>query len=719
MTDITRLRFTHDRAVPIIVASEAAECGLACLAMIANFHGHQFDLHSLRQRYSVSMAGITLKGLMDLGQKLGLAGRPVKVEMTGLSKLQLPAIAHWEMRHFVVITQVKSNGVVIHDPAHGRRFLRMAEFSKAFTGVALELSPAADFEPVAAKARVSLSSLWSRLTGFWAAVAQVLALTIGLQVIVFAMPFQMQLIVDQAIQQGDLDLLLVIALGFGGLVIMQAALEFMRGWSVLVFGQQMTFQIIGNVVRHLIRLPSEFFEKRHVGDILSRVSSANRIQDVLTQGFITAFMDGITSVIAVVIIFIYSSHLAWIVLTLTAIQILVVQLAFPAMRRRQERQLTESAIEQSHLMETVRAATTIKLMGRESTREGHWRNLYANVINASIASSRWTLGLISWQSLMSGLQIVVIGYFAGRLVIEGDGFTLGMLFAFMSFRQTFHDRLSSLVDQLVQLRFLGLHLERLSDIVLSEREPDDQSAMALDQARGEISLRNVSYRYGEADRLVVDGIDLIIRPGEFLAITGKTGDGKTTLFRLLLGLLRPVSGSVLLDGQVATPTLWRAWREHVGVVMQDDRLISGTLAENISFFDPDMDLDRVRQAATTAQIDAEIEAMPMKYLSLVGDMGSALSGGQKQRILLARALYRQPSILFLDEGTASLDLDTEESIASAIEAMPITRVVVAHRPALVGRADRVLVMEGGKLVERATSMRRRRPKQQGRAEPVS
>lgn len=697
MNDPTRLNFTRERKVPVITASEAAECGLACLAMIANFHGHRMDLNGLRQRYSVSMAGITLKGLMDVGQKLGLAGRPVKLELSGLPKLQLPAIAHWEMRHFVVITQVRPRGVVIHDPAHGRRFMPMAEFAKAFTGVALELTPAADFEPIIARTPISLSSLWSRLDGFWIAALQVLGLTLGLQVIVFAMPFQMQLIVDQAIQQGDLSLLLLIALGFGGLVVIQAVLEFMRGWSIQVFGQQMTYQIMGNLVRHLIRLPSEFFEKRHVGDILSRLGSANRIQEVLTQGFIIALMDGVTSLIAIVIIFAYSSQLAFVVLALTFTQIAVVQFAFPAMRKRQEMELTEGAIEQSHLMETVRAATTIKIMGRESAREGHWRNLYANVINASFATARWSLSVISWQSLMSGIQVVVIAYLAARLVIEADGFTLGMLFAFMSFRQTFHGSVSSLVDQFVQLRFLGLHLERLADIVSTKRDGDDAPGELLQQVRGEISLNNVSYRYGETDRLVLNGLTLKVKSGEFLAITGRTGDGKSTLFRTMLGLINPISGTIELDGQMATPGLWRSWREHVGVVMQDDRLLSGTLAENIAFFDPDLDLEGVRRAAAVAQIDAEIEAMPMKYLSLVGDMGSALSGGQKQRILLARALYREPSILFLDEGTASLDPETEDAIADAIEKMAITRVIVAHRPALIGRADRVLTMKDGKL----------------------
>jgi ATP-binding cassette subfamily B protein RaxB len=272
-----------------------------------------------------------------------------------------------------------------------------------------------------------------------------------------------------------------------------------------------------------------------------------------------------------------------------------------------------------------------------------------------------------------------------------------MLFAFLSFRQTFTDRTIALINQAIQFRFLGLHLDRLGDIVTAAPEVAPATPARPAQVRGAIVLKDVSFRYGAADRMVLQGIDLDIGPGEFVAITGRSGGGKSTLLKLMLGLHAPTGGAVLLDGQSAAPELWRSWRERVGVVAQEDRLLSGSIADNIAFFDPDLDMQRVYAAATAARVHDEIMSMPMQYQSLVGDMGSALSGGQRQRVLLARALYRRPSVLFLDEGTANLDEATEETIADLICSLPITRIVVAHRPALIRRADRVATVDCGRL----------------------
>ena len=285
------------------------------------------------------------------------------------------------------------------------------------------------------------------------------------------------------------------------------------------------------------------------------------------------------------------------------------------------------------------------------------------------------------------------------MIIAGEGFSVGMLFAYLSFRQTFTDRVLALINEAFNFRLLTLHLDRISDIVHAEREaaPDEPSSEDA-PPKGAIEARGVRFRYGAGDRLILDGVDLCVAPGEFLAITGASGGGKSTLLKLLLGLYDPVEGEILLDGRPPDLTGWRAWRRHVGVVAQDDQLLSGTLADNIAFFDPELDMARVREAASAARIQDDIMAMPMQFLSLVGDMGAALSGGQRQRVLLARALYRRPSILILDEGTANLDPQTETEIADTIAAMAITRIVVAHRPALVRRADRVVRVEGGRVI---------------------
>jgi ATP-binding cassette subfamily B protein RaxB len=311
---------------------------------------------------------------------------------------------------------------------------------------------------------------------------------------------------------------------------------------------------------------------------------------------------------------------------------------------------------------------------------------------------KYQIGFASIQTLLSGLVNVLVIYLGARLIMAGEGFSVGMLFAFLSFRNTFNERAVGLINQLVQFRLLRLHLNRLADIVTAVPETETAKAQRLD-TKGAIKVRDLSFRYGVADQLVLQDVDLEVAPGEFVAIAGPSGGGKTTLLKLLLGLHRPTSGTIDLDGNRADAELWRAWRAHVGVVSQDDRLLSGTIADNIAFFDPDLDMEKVQAAAMAAQVHDEIMRTPMQYLGLVGDMGSTLSGGQRQRVLLARALYGQPRVLFLDEGTANLDEETEAAIADLIEKMPITRIVVAHRPALIHRATRVLLVKERRITE--------------------
>jgi ATP-binding cassette, subfamily B, bacterial CvaB/MchF/RaxB len=692
------LNFSRRRRLPLVLASEAAECGLACIAMVARCHGHDVDLNGLRQRFTLSMSGISLRSLMGLADQLGFSTRPLRVELSSLSKVQMPAILHWDLNHFVVLNSITAKTVVIHDPAIGVRKLALADVSKHFTGVVLELTPAASFRPVHARAPIRLSSLWSQMTGMGSALAQVIALSAALQIATFAAPFQIQLVVDEAVFHADQDLLIVLALAFGALVVVQASIEALRGWALQVFGHLLSFQIVGNLVRHMMRLPADFFEKRHVGDILSRIGAAQPIQDAITRGVVAAIIDGVMSFIAAVILFFYSVMLASIVVFAVLLHLVLVFALYPGMRHRMEEEILARAKEQSHLMESVRAATIIKLMGREAERESAWRNLYAEVTNAGISVGKYQISFAFIQTLLSGLVNVIIIYLGARLILTDQGFSVGMLFAFLSFRNTFNDRAVGFINQLVQFRLLALHLDRLADIVTAAPETEAATAQHL-EVRGAIKVRELSFRYGVADQFVLQDVNFEVMSGEFVAITGPSGGGKTTFLKLLLGLHRATSGTIDLDDNRADPELWRAWRAHVGVVSQDDRLLSGTIADNIAFFDPDLDMAKVQTAAMTAQVHDEIMRAPMQYLGLVGDMGSTLSGGQRQRVLLARALYGQPRILFLDEGTANLDEATEEAIADLIEKMPITRIVVAHRPALIRRAKRVFLVKARQITE--------------------
>jgi ATP-binding cassette subfamily B protein RaxB len=489
---------------------------------------------------------------------------------------------------------------------------------------------------------------------------------------------------------------MIIALGFGALVVLQAGIEALRGWALRVFGSLLSFQIVGNLIRHLLRLPAEFFEKRHVGDVFSRVGSVEPIQDAITRGVVATIIDGLMSCVAAVILFFYSTTLALVVIVAVLIDAALALILFPGMRARMEEEILAKAKEQSHLMESIRAATTIKIMGREGEREASWRNLFAEVTNAGVTVGRYQLTLSFFQSVLTGIQTVLVIYLGASMILAGEGFSVGMLIAFLSFRETFTDRAIALINQTVQFRLLRLHLDRLADIVTAEPDVPNETVPTL-QVTGAIKMKNLKFRYGTTDPFILDNACLEIEPGDFVALIGPSGGGKTTLLKLLLGLRRPTSGSIELDGQEPGPALWRAWRNNVGVVAQDDQLLSGSIADNIAFFDPDLNMARVHEAAYSAQVHEIIMRAPMQYLTLVGDMGSTLSGGQRQRILLARALYRRPKILFLDEGTANLDVSTEEVISDLIAHMPITRVVVAHRPALIRRASKVFVVMGGQV----------------------
>ena len=680
------------KTLPVILQTEVTECGLACITMIGRYHGHDIDLNILRKRHLISMTGASLKSIMAIASTLQLAARPLKVELDQLHKLQLPAILHWDLNHYVVLKSVKGNKVHIIDPGIGLRSMSLSKVSDHFTGIALELSPTAEFSPQDARLKPHLSLLWTRLVGLKRAIFQTLTLSVILQIIVITAPFYLQLVVDGALAQKDYGLLKALALGFGGLMILRAIAEAVRSWAILIYGNQMSLQMVGNVFRHLIRLPTSYFEKRHVGDIISRMGSTVPIQEALTQTIVSVLIDGVMAILMLAILYMYSPLLGTIVLISVALLTLSTLLIYPHLRRTQEEAIYAKAIENTHVIESIRASTTVKLFGREAQREAAWRNLYTDFINANVEYGKFTIWQKFAETLLTGLQIVIVVWAAAKMMMGDGSFTLGMLVAFLAYRQYFTDSVTQLLQKGIEFRLLSLHLDRLSDIIFSEEEDIEELGETVPELTGAIELENISFRYSDTDRWIVKDYSLTLAPGSMTTLTGLSGGGKTTLLKLILGLYQPTSGQILIDGQSLQDLGIRNWRSQIGVVMQDDKLLSGTIADNISFFDPEMDMKKVVEAAKKAQIHDEIAAIPMNYTSMVGDMGSILSGGQKQRVLLARALYHNPKVLFLDEGTANLDAKTEKIIVKIIAQMPITRVIVAHRPAFIKASDRVLTI---------------------------
>jgi ATP-binding cassette subfamily B protein RaxB len=679
----------------MIFQSEAAECGLACIAMVANHHGHQLDLTTLRNRYSVSLKGANMQQLMLLANQLNMTARALKLDLDDLKNLRTPCILHWEMNHFVVLKKVHRNGITILDPAMGERRLSLADVDKAFTGVALELTPGSEFKKLDERAQLGLTAFWSKMQGVVPALVKLFALSLLLQIFALASPYYTQLVVDEVIVSQDQPLLTALALGFGLVMLIQVVVSVLRSWISLHLGTMMSMQMVTNLFRHLLHLPMSFFEKRHMGDITSRFGSLSAVQSLLTNSLVEGILDGIMVVIVFAMMYLYSPQLSLVVVLVVALYALIRWAFYWPMRQLTEENIVAGAKEDSVFMETIRGMQSIKLFGQQTQRLNIWQNRHAEAINTGYRLAKWGISASTANQLLFGVEGILIVYLAAHAVMEGS-MTVGMLFAFMAYKSQFTGRMSALIGLVVQVKMTKLHLERLADIALADKE-DEGSASDGRELSGQLQLSNISFRYASNDPLLFNGLNLEVKAGENVAIIGPSGTGKTSLMKIMLGLLPSESGKVEVDGVDICHLGLRHYRSQIAAVMQDDQLMSGTLAENISFFDSQMDMQQVVECAQLAGIHQDIAAMQMGYNALVGDMGSSLSGGQKQRLLLARALYRKPKILFMDEATSHLDVQLEHYVNQAIKQLNMTRIIIAHRPETIINAGRIMQLDDGQL----------------------
>lgn len=698
---LDRLDFSMGKRVPILFQSEAAECGLTCLAMVAGYYGHKTSLTELRRRFSVSLKGVDLKSLSSMADRMGFSSRALRLELDELRQLRTPCVLHWDLNHFVVLRKVSRNSITIHDPARGKRKIPMSEVSRHFTGVALELVPTPDFVKKTKKERVGLFDMWGRMTGFIPVILQLIGISLVLQLFAIVAPLVNQLVVDEAIAKGDAQFLRVVILGFALLLFVQTLIGLARSWIEMYFTTLLSYQMRSNMMRHILRLQTQFFEKRHIGDVMSRIGSLQPVQDLFTKSFVTVLLDGLLAVATGVVMFLYSPKLALVVLGVVALSFIVRLVTFPYVLRMEEERIQKEADLESLSLETVRGIRAVKIFGREQERHGVWQNTFADSINVGLRLQRFNIFSGASQGFVFGLLELGIYFLGAMLVIDGN-LTLGMFFAFQSYRNQFASRVDSLVDLFFSFRTVGLHLERLADIVYAEQEKGlDAASQVQRDLSGKISVRNLGYRYGEAEPWIFRNINFDIEPGDRIALIGPSGGGKTTLLKLLIGLQPAEEGDVLFDDVSIGGLGARTLRSQIGVVMQDDRLLSGSLYDNISFFDPDINRELVEECARMADVDADIRKMPMSYQSLIGDMGSSLSGGQIQRILLARALYAVPKMLFLDEGTANLDPNSEDTVVAMLTQLPMTQVIVAHRQTAIAGCTRFLEVRDGMVIERS------------------
>ena len=682
------------RKIPVQYQAESAECGLACIAMILWFHGHRTDLGEMRHNWPISLKGMSLSQVMSIGNELGLACQALRISLPELRNLKLPCLLHWQTDHFVVLESVGRRSLTILDPAVGRRRVSWKDSSLAFTGVVLEVEPAAGFIRKSPPPSLRLSLFLKNTRSLASTFVTMLLLSAALQVFALISPLYLQLVIDGIVPGGDINLLNLAGAGFAALAIIIATTSAFRTWLNISITARLDYGWSAGVFQHLVHLPWSYFEKRRVGDIQSRFHSLRAVRDLVATTAVNSLIDAAMALTTVVVLFLYSPKLAVISLLSVLLYLLIRLALLPVSRSRILEYQVSNARAESFFLESLRGLLAIKNFNQESLREQAYQQHCGQSVSANAAVS----GIAAWIELMRqltlGLSHVVIIWIAASDVLNNT-MSLGKLIAYVSYSGMFTSRASTLVNEAIKFRLIRVQLDRLADIISTEREDSRNSPrkrIIRSPMRGQIDVSDVSYRYGANESAVLSGLSIAIDAGEHVALTGPSGCGKSTLLKLMTGLLTPSSGRVAIDGRSLEEIGVSEYRRQIGIVMQHDHLLGGTLLSNITFFDAEPDMPHLDTCCDLAGLQDCISSLPMGLHTLAGDMGDALSGGQKQRVLLARALYHKPRILFLDEATSHFDPELESSTAAKLAALDITRVVIAHRRETVRHADRVITL---------------------------
>lgn len=687
------------RRVPLILQTERTECGLACLAMVAAYHEHDVDLATLRQRYALSARGATLKDLIAVAGRMQLQARAIKAPLEQLARLTLPVILHWDFGHFVVLVDATPEGaLVIHDPARGRCEIPAREASALYTGIAVELLPGPGFKPTRERNALPFRTLLRGALPNKAPLVHGLAFALLAQLFALSVPLLARFVMDTIAPSGNLLDAQVVGLAMVMLAAGLLVANIARGVAFVFVGHAVHSHLARNLFRHLIDLPLPFFQRQHSAQLISHFDSLRVLQRILSVTFIEAVVDGFALIISLAVLSALAPWLAVVGLGCTgAYGALRVFLQDRYVRLNDDFVVKGSRVYAS-FAETIRGIETLKAHHDQHGRVSAWNSLLTNWFNTSTGLQS-LVALSSACASATQTLTLALSLWVGVHMNLGGSLSMGALVASLSLLGVFSFRSTSLIDRLCDFRMLSIHRARLSDVHVVEPERDltSQQAQVPAQLSGELSLEDLWFRYDETAPWLLKGATLRIKPGEFVAVTAPSGSGKSTLLRILLGLVEPQRGHVLVDGHRLQQIGKAHYRSQVGVVLQNDLLFSGSIAENICAFDPMPDTELMRSCARKAGILDTIDAMPMGFRTLVGDMGSGLSGGQQQRIFLARALYRRPVILFMDEATSHLDVLREKAINEELSRLGITRIVFAHREETIRAAHRVIALVDGQL----------------------
>ncbi len=695
------LHFGDSRKLSIVRQSTATECGLACVAMLADYFGIAADLTSLRRRYSVSLKGATLGSIDSCCRDLGLSTRAIRCDYHELRNLSTPCILHWRFNHFLILKSVSRRGLTLYDPSRGIVMESHSSAGDAFTGIALEVKSESRIRRARRPLQLKLSSLLAKDTDIGRKFLAGLLLALIFELLLLTSPFYLQIVIDEVLARGDPLLLNVVAIVFFALLLFQLLANVMRQLTFLFLGHVTSFDITSRVLHRLFRLPIRFFRSRELGDIQHRIQSLQHIQNFIVQGVPALVLDTLFVVLISCVLVLYEPGLTLLMIVALLLWCLWrVTIFHRSLRLSNDIAQAESSV-QTHLLESLRAVQSIKISNGEPQRQAEWQNLFASTTNTRIRLGKLQIADAAVRSLLfQGARTVAIYWLARNGLAQQ--MTIGAISAYVAYLGMFTTRCSGIVDRLMEYKLLEVPLRRLSDVIFSEEERDQ--GRDVHSGIGDIELRKLSFSYSQDEAPILQDCSALFPESALTVIAGPSGAGKSTVLQVIAGNVLAEEGELLLAGRPAAQLSLKSLRSKMATVFQDDALLKGSVAENIALFSTDIDMLRVRASAIAACIAPELEALPMAYETRIGDLGSSLSCGQVQRILLARAFYRRPALLLLDEASSGLDCALERRVIASLRQLPATKIVVSHSDLMLQAADEVLWLHKGRLLSSPPSL---------------
>lgn len=695
------------------------DCGPACLKMVAASHGQMYSIDYLRDKCHITKTGVSLLGISEAAETIGLRSFGVKTDFDKLSKaVQIgPCIVHWRQDHFVVVYKIKKNKVWVADPSKGLSTLPVKEFLQSWIGVddddldvqktqgyALLLEPTpAFFKPIeeGADRKASFLRLWHYFFPYKKYFIQLIfGMVVGSGISLIS-PFLTQALVDRGINNQNLPFIYLIL--FAQLVVFLGSqmVEIIRSWLLLHIGRRINISMVSDFFLKLLNLPIPFFESHVTGDLIQRIGDHKRLEDLLTVSTLSTLFSFLNMAVLGTLLALYSLPIFFIFFGGSVLGFLWIVLFLRSRRNLDFKNFELSSRNSSKTIEILEGYEDIKVSNSARQKRWEWEGIQAEMYKTRIRS----LSLQQMQgignSVINQLVTIFITVVAAKAVVEGQ-MTLGTMFAVNMMIGQLSNPVQQLFGFVTSLQDARLSLERIDDVMnQKDEDPPESATLNMVPLNASIQAEKITFNYGSR-RLepVIKNVSFNIPAGKITAIVGASGSGKTTLMKLMLRFYEPLQGSFFLDGVNFKSLHHGLWRQHCGAVMQDGRLFNGTIADNISLglF---KDMEKVMKAAHIANIDEFINTLPMGYMTEIGNNGTSVSEGQKQRILLARAIYKDPEYLFLDEATSSLDANNERVIMRNLNDFFRNRtvVIIAHRLSTVKNADQIIVMNNGEIVE--------------------